>query len=266
MLAAFAKAWAELGDFDEAIENYRKAILEPKAGASLSTIEQLANLQDRYASRLHAERQAQAPTVATISPSQTYQDPDKLIKEATEWLEWLSKLGDTTERLSLLGSLYKRLALATTGQERLNMLKKAKRYYGKAHEDAIKETNVLDPYPTLNWITIRFLLSDKKRDELLGLVNEAKKVTMEKVQREPTFWNCIGKPDSTLLCHLVRGDLASHEQEVAELYRTAIASGPTEREVSSVRDHLNFLIGMLDAPEQAATVKALEKIKTVLGV
>jgi tetratricopeptide (TPR) repeat protein len=267
ILAALAKAWAEVGDFNEAIEIYRKAILEPKSGALLSTIEQLANLQDRYASSLRAERQAQSSTAALVNAIQNQPDPDELINEAIEWLEWLRrKLGDTTERLSLLGALYKRLALATIGRERATKLKKAKEYYGKAHENVLKETKVLDPYPTLNWIIMRFCLKDKKKEELLNLLDETEKVVRERGRREePTFWDRIGLPDTTLLCHLVKRDLANHQQEVAELYRKVIASGPTAREISSVRNNLDFLIMMLDTREKD-TIKALQNIKTVLGL
>jgi CHAT domain-containing protein len=267
VLAAFARAWAEVGDFNEAIKTYRKAILESKSGAVLGTIEQLANLQDRYASRLRAERQLQASTTAVENAAQDLPDPDELINEAIEWLEWLrKKLGDTTERLSLLGALYKRLALATMGRTRALKLKKAKEYYGKAHENVLKETDSLDPYPTLNWLTLRFCLKDRNKEELLHLIDETKKVVKEREQRqEATFWDRVGLPDTTLLRHLIKGDLARHEQEVTELYRRVIASGPTERELSSVRNNLDFLIAMLDARENN-TVKALRNIKATLGM
>jgi tetratricopeptide (TPR) repeat protein len=267
VLAAFAKAWAEVGEFSEAIKSYRKAILESKSGAVLSTIEQLANLQDRYASRLRAERQDQTSTTALENAAQDLPDPDELINEAIEWLEWLRmRLGDTTERLSLLGALYKRLALATNGRERSANLRKAKQYYGKAHENILKETNVLDPYPALNWVALRFCLKDRNKEDLFYLIDEIKKVVRERIQRqEAVFWDRVGIPDITLLRHLLKGDLARHEQEVAELYRNVIASGPTERELSSVRNNLDFLITMLGVRENN-TVKTLQNIKATLGM
>ena len=54
-------------------------------------------------------------------------------------------------------------------------------------------------------------------------------------------------------------------QEVADLYRKVFASGPTEREISSVRNNLDFLLTVLDGREKD-TIKALQNIKTVLGL
>jgi hypothetical protein len=113
-MAAFGEAWAALGDKGKAIEAYGEAIRHPDAEAPLRAVEQLANLQSR-----HAREQ---PTAS------------EGIREATEMLEWMLRLAETGERLSMLGGNYKRLAMmASSDSERQEMLEKARAHYEKAH-------------------------------------------------------------------------------------------------------------------------------------
>jgi hypothetical protein len=210
-LGAFGTAWAELGDFDRAVASYREAVREGGAQAPLSAVEQLANLELRYAARLREERaEGGAPAAGP--------DPDELIREAATWLEWLLRLGETTERLSMLGSLYKHLALAAAVEQQTEkleeMLQKARDYYGQAHRATLQKTNTLNPYPALNWVAYRFLLGDRKKKELLELIADCQKAAVKKRPPEPSFWDRVTEPCAELLRRLVSGALPGHQASV----------------------------------------------------
>src|SRR5205085_3161375 len=104
VLRAMGNVWAALGDFDEAIAAYRQAAEDVRAEAPVNTIEQLANMLSRHADDLRVQQAGAEGNGA----AQTH----LLMKEAFERLNWLFNLGETTERLSLMGSYFKRKAAA----------------------------------------------------------------------------------------------------------------------------------------------------------
>src|SRR5262249_44433288 len=102
--AALGRAYAELGMTDEAISGYTLALKAEKAWAPIRVIEQLVNLRARRATRRPAS-----------------EHPEQEICNAMALLNGLPKIDDdyTSERWSLLGSCYKRLAQVTDGSKRI---------------------------------------------------------------------------------------------------------------------------------------------------
>jgi Tetratricopeptide Repeats-Sensor len=135
------------------------------SSAALRSVEQLANLEVRYAISLLAA--GAEPAVATVSETAgtASADPEQLMKEAAELVKWLLNLDETPECLSLLGGIYKRRALLASDKDRHSMLTEARDAYGCAYALALKMTGALDPYSALNWATCRFLLNDSNKSE-----------------------------------------------------------------------------------------------------
>ena len=266
LLTAIADAWAELGQFDNAIENYRAAIHQQESRAPIRAIEQLANLEVRYAISLLAA--GEEPAAATVSETArtTPSDPEQLMKDAAELVEWLLKLNETPERLSLLGGIYKRRALLASGKARHSMLTEARDAYRRAHSLALKTTGALDPYPALNWATYRFLLNDSNKSDLAGVIADIQKEAAAKAKMDRSFWTRVGVPDALLLEHLVKGDLPDHITKVKNAYAKTIAGGATEREQASVREHLQFLQAIIAKPDGRKTkiLTALKELETAV--
>jgi CHAT domain-containing protein len=265
VLRAFGDAWAALGYFDKAIKSYREAAEDEKAEASLNTLEQLANMLGRYADELRLQQRSEEE-LGEDAPR-----PNAFLDEAFQRLKWLLELGETAERLSLMGGYYKRMASATQEtSERIEHLRSAGEYYGKAHELHKKRRGVVYPYPALNWLTYRFLLGEPLNDEDSNLIEECKAVAQTEDRKEASFWNRVTESDAELLLHLTKGDLEENLERITDLYRRAIQTGATQRELSSVIQHFDFLREMLSSvgKKSAATKKnldALEKLRATLN-
>ena len=259
MLRAIGNVWAELGLFDEAIANYRQAAKDEKAEAPLNTIEQLANMLSRHADDLRVQQADAAPQTRV------------LMNEAFERLNWLINLGETVERLSLMGSYYKRKAAAAPPKSaaRLKHLQQAAAFYGRAHRLNKKNLKVVDPYPTLNWLTNCFLVG-KPVNGSARLVEECKSAARQMEQKEPSFWNRATEADAELLKQLLNGELEDNVEAVAAHYRRAIGTGATQREISSVVHHLAFLEEMLSGARRPGSageknVRALAWLRSQLS-
>jgi hypothetical protein len=240
-LAAFGDTWSALGDFGRAIEAYREAISHPDSEGPFRALEQFANFQSRYA------------------PG----GPDALqrMHEATAALEWLLRLGETSERLAMLGGNYKRLALAaSTDAERRAMLAKACEFYGRAHQHNDR-AGILDPYPTLNWITYRVLLHDTDTEGMVELIRRCKQEAEKREKQTSSFWTRVHQPDAALLEHLIQEDLADAREGIIKEYHRVLATG-TQREQDSAVSQLDFLAKML-ADEKA--LAPLQEIRRALA-
>src|SRR5581483_1777990 len=124
--------------------------------------------------------------------------------EAIKRIEWLLKLGETSDRYSNLGGLYRRLALFDNRTENLRRSLDA---YDKAHRIALEATGEIYPYPALNWITLRFILGEPSAD-LEKDLSAIMKACADQKARFKTFWSKIGYPDSLLVGGVIRGNLA----------------------------------------------------------
>jgi tetratricopeptide (TPR) repeat protein len=266
VLSVIGSAWAALGYLDRAIESYGKAMEEEKATVPLSTIQQRANLLVRYADKLRAEQSAGGQN----GPTAGAQEPGSLIDEAIEQLKWILGLGESSERLSLLGGCYKRKATAArTPRERRRWLEEAKKYYGKAHHFHQEKLGSTNPYPALNWLTYRFLLGESL-DADLALFDECKEAARKANELEPSFWNRVTEPDAELLRHLASGDVDKYLADIITLYNRAFGTGYTQRELSSVLQQFDFLSEMLsglarrNAPVRK-NLDALEKLRATFS-
>jgi tetratricopeptide (TPR) repeat protein len=250
ILAALGQARGDLGDWEEAIGIFSQAIRTWGADVPIRAVQVLANLEIRLADRIRREGGESAAT------------PDELIARATARLAWLLELGETPERLSLVGSAYKRIARAAPrARERQAALRKAAESYRKAHELALETNKAVDPYPALNWIACRIALGTVDKEADLALIAECEREGARLAERDPSFFHRLHAADAALHRHLITGDLAKHRATVAGAYRRVLASGAGATEISSVAEHLDFLAEMLRrrAGELSAALDGLRR-------
>lgn len=141
---ALADAYSEAGAFDDAVNAYRKAVLNSKNGAvSISAVQQLANLEVRLATHKHRQPptddagQGGHPDVR-LGRKLIKDTPARLFTEAERRLNRLQALHETAECHALLGSLYKKRATTVGGTRREQLLAKSRDAYGKACDHPAK--------------------------------------------------------------------------------------------------------------------------------
>lgn len=152
ILVALFHTAAKLDEYEKAIALGDLLKKLEWANFSLRSLEQLANLKVHYAIRLK-----------TLLPKSAT-SPLNFIDEAISELETYLKLGKTSERHSLLGSAYKRKAIASLSRTSfLQALDNSYRHYKEAFDMSEKQ----DFYPLFNMLVMKVL-----RD-LYGIGNES---------------------------------------------------------------------------------------------
>jgi tetratricopeptide (TPR) repeat protein len=266
LLAVFGEACGELGRLDRAIECYTQAIAAEKALAQVRTVEQLANLRARRA------------VLGKVD------DPSAEIRIAIDALEDLMALvrgrndakpllPETAERLSLLGSCYKRLAqVETRTAERDRALVQMSSYYRRAHARS-QEQGKLDPYPLLNWLLAEQLLAVRKPNhqpppDLDLWLSKAEETARMADGGEPGFWNAVTLADVVIGRALASGKLIEPEsqKDVIEAYLRPWRRGASRLKFDSVLEQMEFVAEVLrEGPAsskaaRAGLVKALRSI------
>jgi tetratricopeptide (TPR) repeat protein len=221
-LVALAECQKAVGDFDAAMETYKNALQLEKANAPVQAIEQRANLKDRRAGQLFRTDPVRA---------------NQMWDDAEGDLIALNKLlGQSSERLSLLGGLWKRRGRADL-EKRTDAFKKAVEYYRSAYLHARITKGEIDPYPGLNLIALSYLNGEKQ-----PLPNEC----LEEAKRsrdDPNFWERIYLADAILLEHLLAGTLGPNAEEVISAYQNMLRFAPPD-ERDSVLGQLQFIAEM----------------------
>lgn len=135
-----ARAWADLDQPARAIEHYRAA-LQADGSMGLPDVEQLANLE-----LCLGEKQAQQQATALTGR--------ELMNTGLQRLQALLAMGKTVQRLSLLGSHWKRCTLLTgkdIGADHINdALRQMTAAYVEASELSLRRDGERDSYPTLD--------------------------------------------------------------------------------------------------------------------
>jgi CHAT domain-containing protein/pimeloyl-ACP methyl ester carboxylesterase len=245
VLMAIGYAFGNLGAFDAA-NRYLAAALAGEGDDNTTTlraVEQLANFE----ARLAEDRGDEA---------------DALREAAIARLEKLLAVASTAERQSLLGSVYKRRAVAERDASKATeALEKAAEGYRSAHARNLARKD-FDPYPTLNWLMIEAVLGKRVGDGD-ALADRCEAVASERFHRDRRFFDAIGIADAALVRALLSARLEADEKtgkaevaRLAEAYRDVIGrAGPTPRELDSVTRHFDDLAALIGKlrPAGAAT-------------
>ena len=187
---ALGRAYGEVDLFEQAVQFYEKAFHHPKSQISVKSIEQLANLRSRWAVELQNKDAAL-----------------KLIDDSINQLRRLKiTMGDTPERLALIGSAYKRCAQISRRKRRREALVKMESYYRRAWE--LKKSNT---YPLLNMLIVQGVrywngIIDKYPPDWEDQLKTAQEMALQQKEANPeNFWLAIGVADYKLTDYLSKG-------------------------------------------------------------
>lgn len=251
MRAALGRAFGEFDQFAEAIEHYTAALEAEPAEFPVGAIEELANLQGRYAVDLWQR-----------CLGGREDDAEQQVDQAIARLETLCTLGRTVERLSLLGRVHKRRAWVTTGGRRREALEQMCQYYKEAHELARDRTGELNAYPLLNWLTAETILRWRKpakgerlERERHALLQQVEGRAEERERDDPGLCTTLTRIDSALLRHLDAEDLDEHADAIVAAYWDARRRAASPREFRSVCEQLAFLMEMVSTEGGSAARK-----------
>ncbi|MEA3213732.1 MAG: hypothetical protein QOE70_6789 [Chthoniobacter sp.] len=256
-VAAFGMAWDALGAFRRAIGAYQEAIKINRTEAPLHAIERLANLEDRYATKI---------SLGEAAAGEEESSPQELWKRSIGRYQALIALGETVERLTGLGAVYKRQSDTGTLTilERKKLLRAARDAYGRAHQRALKTTGQIDPYPAENWLALRYLLGEKIDPADVQALREAAAGLAKHGQE---IWSLMAEPDALLVEALINGDLDKRLKDLKTAYQRVLDLGiHTAGNLDSMTAQLSFMertiaaLGRAPAPIRSS----LGELKTFL--
>ncbi len=247
--ASLAGVYAELYDFDTAIEHYQAAAVAEDGLVPVRAIEQQLNLLARQACQC-------PPDSGPPSPK------ERIVASVGKLAALIDACGETQERLSLLASAYKRLAHVETGEERTKALGRMERMYRQARKLGQARGNPHVYYPWIQEITGKIILALRNRKP-----PRADFAALQRALRPAAsddFWRRVLPADLRLLEQVGRGALPESEQEeIARDYAAVWRDTGSGREIASVIGQVDFLVDMLRdlTPETDDLVAALEAVK-----
>ena len=259
---AFGLAYAEAGDFAAAIHWYDRAVRAEDGSASMRAHEQLENLRARQAWQ----------TVERLEPGAVgIQAARTRIQAAIRRLQSLADRHPTVERLCLLGSAWKRLALlenrdggAAAARQALDA---AARAYGRAEDLAAATANAELYYPALNRIALDIVAcgADPKWPGPDAARTQAARDSLQRRTRDdPDFWSCIGQVELELYAALAAGRLADEAAMLARGYAEIHARVAATKLWRSVADQAGLVLETAVARSKGAERQAAADLLAAL--
>lgn len=234
VLYELGSAYGELGNYEKAVECYRRAWDDPAANAApVKLVEQLGNFECRVAQRL-CRKGAEPSAVAAM------------VASAGDHLHLALGLGETTERLALLGSFHKRAAAIAGGDRRQVHLLESAKHYERAHRLHVELYSSPDAYYTLNWLQAATLAgAPVEPGEAEGLLTALEAGSTRRGKED--FWARATLANIALTRAVVT---RSSDLEQAEArYRWAFGTRSSRRHRDSVIDHIRDLADLLENGE-----------------
>jgi tetratricopeptide (TPR) repeat protein len=238
---AFGLAYADAGDADDAVRWYESALLANDASASLKAHEQLGNLRVRRAWALARDA---APG------SKPFTQGMDQITHALRDLQALASLQPTMERLSLVGSAWKRLSwmhrrARNRGEERA-ALQMSEDAYRRAEELAAAAGHPDLFYPAMNRFALQ-LAQHAGQPGWAGLDPEAvakvRRCLLARTETEPDFWSWNGLLELQIFEAVAARKLAERRADLEagldDLHARVAARGWW----STVADQAAFVLG-----------------------
>ena len=273
--AALARAYAEAGKLDAALPLYRRALSTEDGAASMRDIEQLANLEVRHA----MARWRAGGALTGTARDDLHRDCVARVETAIKTLDTLTgpllgttdaPYGQTSERLALMASAYKRLAMMQTGKKRVQALDQMKTFYRAAA--ALADTRRADvAYPLLNAVAAALAQSWQNRTAptdaerqaltaaLISDLAQARRSLEQQLERGPAYRLYAMSVDADLLEVLATG--TPDETAVARIvteYLDYRAAG-SAREIDSVFSQFDFLHAMARSADLRDRLEALRQ-------
>lgn len=263
LLNALGEAFGEAFLFEEAAKFYQDAVNSGKSGAPIKALEQLANCNIRLAVQEYEN-----------NPAKYAASKARIEKQIGNLNQLMGTVGETSERLSMVGSGYKRLALITAERSQKacdSALKKMESAYWKAW----KKTD--DTYPLRNYLAaaiIQMLRSGvQSKDRLADLRRlidmDRESAAKNKLTSPDDFWANVGVAEAHLVDHLhqyLSGKPRSFTEEVSRglvnEYRDAWRQYGSARELNSILEHYTFLAAVIK--KNADLSREIEKMAGAL--
>ncbi len=239
----FGRAWAAAGDFEQAVDCYRAALKQGDAQITVKGIEQLANLEGRYAARLARQ---DTPDLDLIK---------NLNRQSIRRIQQLEALSGTGERTALRAGHLKRQAVASSGEERALALEQAGEAYRRSYEQ--------DPaaYALFNYVQLEEIgrrSSGEPPDQ--GLQGEVT-AQLDKYSRQPpstrNYWDAVALPDGRLTVAIMNDDVDNQIEALASAYLAVFDGRSTARERASTLEHVLDLADLHPDRTQADALRAL---------
>ena len=259
---AFGLAYAEAGDFGAAIPWYERAVQAEDGSASLKSNEQLENLRARLAWQTVA---GVAPTVAALKAGRAR------IQRSVARLQTLAEGHPTVERLSLLGSARKRLAMleqragdATAARRALDAAAAA---YGQAETLAASTASSELHYPALNRMALELVIhgADKGWKGLdASRTQAARDNLLRRAQMDPDFSSAVGQVEIELYAALAQRRLAASSAAITDAYADIHARVSSAKSWRTVADQARFVLEPVLARSQGAERRAVAELLDVL--
>jgi CHAT domain len=248
VMADLAGAWGEVLEFDRAIALYQAALQRGGSAVPIRAAEQIGNLQVREATRLH--RSGEHERVASY------------VEDAERWLSRALDLGESGERLALLGSYHKKRATMTDGAQRREHLRTAMTFYERANarsSASYYELNVRQLAAVSRLDAQRAGLADETVPKLettdLETAAARKEADDGRPERAPDFWSRAERGDRLLTEALEVAYDAPDEARLdgmIECYLAAFRLRSSARERASVVDHIDDLARLVPADHPLA--------------
>jgi hypothetical protein len=245
----FAQAFVETGAVERGLRWYERAVEAADGRASMTAPEQLANTRARLAWELVDQARRQRDTArrreksgarspkgraaarrarqeAERSLRKAVARADRLIQRAVPLLMSLEELQQTLERVSLIGSVYKRRALIDEAAGRRGRmaasLRVMKRSYERAQAIGAKAGTTDVYYPASNRLAADVALNAGRRgwrglDK--AIVAVIRKSLAAKRADEADFWSVAGEIELRQYEALARGTLARANPQLEKAYQ-----------------------------------------------
>lgn len=266
---------AELND--EALEWLDKAVAATDDQAPLRALEQLANRQVRGVEREWRNFLSKPPAGRAAADARRQALVDDLAA-TTRFLQTLSGRSGKRETWCLLGSAHKRRALiADAAAQRQEALFEMARAYHAGWQCRDGDD---DYYPVSNGTAAALLLDREQpgwasaderrrwREAVAAQLEALLTADQALLEQDHDTWRAIGQGDLAVSLMLARADVAAAARAAAQRalqkYRHALQRAGSERNVVSMRRHLDFLLSVMPKAAQPWPKAVLDDLAGVI--
>jgi hypothetical protein len=274
----FGLAYAELGDIAAAINWYRRATEAEDGSASLRAVERWAHLRVRQAESITDVAQARAQLLSAIRTIERLcqsGEPADGVAAAGKTDDDDAPAAATVERLSLLGSAFKRLTLleerAGQGAAALVALQRCAGHYRQAERRAwalFSAGLTGAPYfPSINALAAGLRLAIVSGAP--ATLDEAAVGRLDTALAKPAdsgedLHTLLAPIEFDLLKAVAAGELAWRQAGLQAALLALLERAPTHRAWGSVRFQLHFLLAPLAAQDKGAEADAARALLDAL--
>jgi pimeloyl-ACP methyl ester carboxylesterase/tetratricopeptide (TPR) repeat protein len=287
----FGCAWDEAGDRAAAIKWYTRALSANDGTASLKVVEQLGNLRARQAWEMaekaahtfarHApqpsagggktargRKRGKAATAhrdkATRARDAAFDAARAEIVAALAMLEQVTNLRPTTERESLCGSAWKRMAMLEAEAKRPSAETKAIASMKLRYENAEKLARVSNDhllfYPALSRMAAELIVDAAKpgwRGFDTAALKEVRNNLAAKTRDDPDFWSVVGLTELRLYQAIAERKLTAELDAIIREYDDLHGRVSATTSWSSVLDQVRFVLPKYEVRATATEKKAV---------